>query len=297
MKNFKKYFGVAVILIVFVGMIPSVLHAVKENKERSSGFGEETTVEQTADNTDSTPTETDTTTENNTENNTDETPTEPALPETVEPNPPIQLGDLPARAGEHGIFVTGDASYFDDALFVGDSRTLDLCEFGTLQNADFYSASGMSVFNIKERKSTDRASDLLFADYIKQKTYGKVYIMLGFNECGYVKSGVVKKYQELIDMIRAAQPNAIIYIQANLVVTAHCSATDKYSHNPDIIEMNNLEAKLANGKDILYIDVNTQFCLSDGTLDPSKTGDGQHVYAKCVAEWCEWLKTRIAKTE
>ena len=207
------------------------------------------------------------------------------------------MGDLPARAGEHGVFVTGDASYFDDALFVGDSRTVDLCEYGTLKNADYYSATGMSVFNIQERKSPDGPSNLTFDEFIKQKSYGKVYIMLGLNECGYPKASIVEKYQELIDRIRESQPNAIVYIQANLLVTAECSETDEYSHNPDLIEVNNRESQLANGRDIVYIDINNLFCLSDGTLDPNKTGDGTHIYAKYCAEWCDWLMTRIAKAE
>ena len=34
--------------------------------------------------------------------------------------------------------TTVDASYFDDALFIGDSRTVGLKEYGTLNNATFF---------------------------------------------------------------------------------------------------------------------------------------------------------------
>lgn len=282
MKNYKKYLSVVIIGLVFVCMIPSVLKAVKENHKRNDGFNETQVTEET---TNPTPTET-------SEHTEDET-----TEKTIAPAPPVQQGDLPARAGEYGVFVTSDASYFDDALFIGDSRTVDLCEYGTLKNADYYSSVGMSVFNIRERKSTDNPSNLTFSEFIKHKKYGKVYIMLGFNECGYAKSSIVKKYQQLIDEIRASQPDTIIYIQANLLVTAKCSETDKYSHNPDLIEINNRLAQLANGRDIVYIDINNLFCISDGTLDPSKTGDGTHVRAKCCAEWCDWLMTRTVEAE
>lgn len=300
MRNFKKYLSVAVIGLVFVCMIPSVLNAAKESHKRNADLDPAPVAEETTDIT-PTPAPTETTEPAETDKTTDsaaEAPTpEPATPKPIEPEPSVQLGDLPARAGEHGVFMTGDASYFDDALFVGDSRTVDLCEYGTLKNADYYSTTGMSVFNIHERKSTDNPSDLTFDAFIKQKSYGKVYIMLGLNECGYPKSSIVEEYQELIDQIRAAQPDAVIYIQANLLVTAECSETDEYSHNPDLIEVNNREAQLANGRDIVYIDINNLFCLSDGTLDPSKTGDGTHIYAKYCAEWCDWLMTRIAQVE
>lgn len=286
MKISKKYLSVIVIGLVFVCMIPSVLKAVKENHKSNDGFDKTQMTEEATDvKSQSSSTEVSDSVKNGTS------------AENIPSAPSVKQGDLPARAGECGTFVNGDASYFDDALFVGDSRTVDLCEYGTLKNADYFSATGMNVFNIKDRKSTDNPSNLIFSEFIKQKKYGKVYIMLGFNECGYTKSNIVKKYQELIDQIRTAQPDAVIYIQANLLVTAKCSETDKYSHNPDIIEINNLEAQLADGRNIVYIDINNLFCMSDGTLDPKKTGDGTHIYAKYCTDWCDWLMTRIAQSE
>lgn len=287
MKIPKKYLSVLVIGLVFVCMIPSVLKAVIKNHKSNDGF-DVTSVTEKA---------TDVTSQSASTEVSDSVKATGTSAENIPSAPSVQQGDLPARAGERGTFVNGDASYFDDALFVGDSRTVNLCEYGTLKNADYFSATGMSVFNIKDRTSTNKPSGLIFSEFIKQKKYGKVYIMLGFNECGYTKSNIVKKYQELIDQIRAAQPDAIIYIQANLLVTAECSRTDKYSHNPDIIEINNLESQLADGRNIVYIDINNLFCISDGTLDPKKTGDGTHIYAKYCADWCDWLMTRIAQAE
>ena len=297
MKIFNKYLSVIVIGLVFVGMIPSVLKATKEKQMRNEGFDESLLAEETPY-LSQTPeaTEIPVVAEDGSTPDPEATEAPTPVPATPVPaTPEVQQGNLPARSEERGTFSTGDASYFDDALFVGDSRTVGLREYGTLKNADYFSSTGMSVFNIKDRKSTDNPSDLIFSEFIKQKSYGKVYIMLGFNECGYSKPSVAKKYQELVEQVRAAQPNAIIFIQANMLVTAECSANDKYSHNPDLIEINNLEAQLANGKDIVYIDVNNLFCLPDGTLDPSKSGDGTHVYARCYADWCNWLMTRIVQ--
>lgn len=315
-KNFSEFLAVIVILAVFVGASPFVLKAAIENKNRNAGFDEETPIaEVTPEVTDmpeptTQPTEgpTDQPTASNEPTVSDEptasaevptaapTALPTATPKPVTPAPTVKSGDLPARAGEHGDFVTGDASYFDDALFIGDSRTVGICAYGTLKNADYFSTKGMSVFNINTRKSDYNATDMLFPEFIKAKKYKKVYISLGFNEVGYPKASIQKKYQELIDQIRAAQgEDVIIYLQANLLVTAKCSETDKYSHNPDLIEVNNRIAALADGQKTVYIDVNNIFCLPDGTLDPAKTGDGTHVYAKYYADWCEWLKTRIVR--
>ena len=35
-------------------------------------------------------------------------------------------------------FTTVDASYFDDALFIGDSRTVGIAEYGSLKNATYF---------------------------------------------------------------------------------------------------------------------------------------------------------------
>ncbi len=39
-----------------------------------------------------------------------------------------------------------------DVLFIGDSRTVGLSEYGDLGNADVFADSGMSVFNLLDRK-------------------------------------------------------------------------------------------------------------------------------------------------
>ena len=43
--------------------------------------------------------------------------------------------------------TTVDASYFDDALFIGDSRTVGLKEYGTLNNATFFANTGLSIYD------------------------------------------------------------------------------------------------------------------------------------------------------
>ena len=130
---------------------------------------------------------------------------------------------------------------------------------------------------------------MTFDNFITRKQYKKIYIMLGFNEIGYPKKKTVTRYKELIDSIRALQPDAIFYVQANLLVTEQCSKTDKYSHNPDILELNSMLSELADNKEIFYIDINELFGDGKGNLRNELTGDGTHVYAKYYRDWCDWL--------
>ena len=83
-------------------------------------------------------------------------------------------------------FVTVDYDYFDDALFIGDSRTVGLMEYGNLENAAFFADSGMSVFSLQTKKiSVPETGKVSLEEMLLQKQYGKIYLMLGINELGY----------------------------------------------------------------------------------------------------------------
>ncbi len=294
----NKYSFTVLFALVFLCAIPFVISTFADKNERNEGVASaspEPTVLQTStalpENTDAA------LTAECTEDIHSCTPENTAAPSPVQSHIKIptftQAGEQMYFAPEKGNFVTVDRSYFDDALFVGDSRSTGFCNYGTLKNADYFACVGMSVYNISKKASTvGNSKGQLFADFITKKQYGKVYVMLGFNECGYVKINTVKKYAELLKKIKAAQPNAKIFIEANLLVTAECSETDKYSHNPDLIQLNNMFSELADGEDIFYIDPNPIFADANGYLDPQYTGDGTHPYAKYYPMWCDWLMTR-----
>ena len=49
------------------------------------------------------------------------------------------------------VFQSVDDSYFDDALFIGDSRTEGLALYGSLTNADYFSSVGLTIFKVTEK--------------------------------------------------------------------------------------------------------------------------------------------------
>ena len=46
---------------------------------------------------------------------------------------------------------------------------------------------------------------------------------------------------------------------------------------------------LADGQQIIYLDVNPLFDDESGALNADLTGDGTHVYASAYATWSQWL--------
>ena len=264
MRFIKKYFFLLLMAIVITVSVPFVIKSATDKNARTEGDAPEESWTRAP--------------------HTQEPHiTEPALPQDT-------ASALPSDSSTPGSDLTpaptpsrapADASYFDDALFIGDSRTSGLESYGTLKNADYFCFVGMSVYNIRQREANVKGlGKMTFDNFIKRKQYKKIYIMLGFNEIGYPKKKTVTRYKELIDSIRALQPDAIFYVQANLLVTEQCSKTDKYSHNPDILELNSMLSELADNKEIFYIDINELFGDGKGNLRNELTGDGTHVYAK-----------------
>lgn len=183
----------------------------------------------------------------------------------------------------------------EDALFIGDSRTVGLMEYAGITGADFFCNVGMSVYNINKKPvSVPNVGKVSFTELISNKKYGKIYIMLGVNEVGYETKTTLSKYSELISLIRQSQPNAAVFIEANLHVAKSRSESDKTVNNAAIDNLNAELKKLADGKNVFYLDANTVFDDGAGNLAADKTADGTHLYAKYYAEWGRWIMEQTA---
>lgn len=184
-----------------------------------------------------------------------------------------------------------EESYFDDALFIGDSRTEGMAIYGRLGKADYFASSGMTVFNVLTKETQDiNFSTTDLPSLLASKQYGKIYIMLGINELGYAMESIMQKYENILKDIVSAQPNAKIILCANIYVTKEKSAAVSWLSWENINRLNNNIAALADNKTIFYLDANELFCDDSGYMDPAKTGDGVHPYATGYQEWAGWLQ-------
>lgn len=183
-----------------------------------------------------------------------------------------------------------------DSLFIGDSRTVGIMEYAGLTEANYFCNVGMSVFKIKkERVSVPAVGKITLDELLSNKKYGKIYVMLGINEVGYPFQSIIDKYSDLIEYIEVKQPDATIFIQANLHVSKKRSDRDSYVNNKAINKLNLELSKFANNKNIFYMDANYLFDDKDGNLSIDKTSDNVHLYAKYYVEWGEWICKETAK--
>ena len=183
----------------------------------------------------------------------------------------------------------------EDALFIGDSRTMGLSEYALLDGADFFANVGMSVYNIRKNPvSVPTVGKVTLTELLNNKKYSKIYLMLGINEVGYDFDNTVAEYKELVEFIKEKQPDAVVFIQANLHVTKSRSDSDKVVNNKSINELNTTLSGLADGKEIFYLDANTIFDDETGNLSSDKSEDNAHLYAKYYTEWSKWIITQTA---
>ena len=197
-----------------------------------------------------------------------------------------------AMTTEYDYSIEND-SYFNDAAFLGDSRTLGISDYAGLDGADFYCDSGMTIFKLLGEdgvtyQKTGHKVDM--KQVLQQKHYGKIYMMLGMNELGYGNTEMyLKQYREVVEQIREWQPDAIIYIMANLHVSEAKNNPETEFNNININDKNAASALLANGKDIFYLDCNPLFTDKDGFLNADLTFDGVHLYAQHYDVWKQFL--------
>lgn len=204
-----------------------------------------------------------------------ETPTEPPSEPPTEPDPV-------------------EDSWFDDALFIGDSRTKSMSAQVPLGKAHYFCDHGISVFDVRYKKchSKDFYSTRLDA-LLAENTYGKVYIMLGINSMYMPHEETIKEYKKLIELIQELQPDAAIIMHSVMTVGRE-KAKEKNFSLENIYSLNDMIAELAVDGEIYYIDVNEWIADEDGYLPDGVSNDGVHFYGNLYLEWAQWLRESAA---
>lgn len=185
-------------------------------------------------------------------------------------------------------FVQVDEGYFDDALFIGDSRTVGLRDYTDLaEHADFCCETSLTIYKVLDEdfKGLGTIEEALAA-----KDYGKIYIMVGINELGRgTTEDFMSKYTEVVDTIHELEPEAKIMIQGIMRVTGQKSDSDAIFNNNNINARNNAIATLADNEHIFYIDVNEVVCDEEGNLNSDYTFDQIHLLGVYDDLWKQFL--------
>ena len=249
------------------------------------------------------PTDTDSPEPTDTPEPTDSVPVDTGEPEDTpapEPTPsyPIYYFGTPLAETEP---VEND--HFENAVFLGDSRTEGLQLFGGLKKGDYYWARGMSVF------AADNPNYALFeidgekytlVGTLSKKQYDCVYIMIGINEMGYAASEYEEGLGVLIDKVLAAQPDAVVYLQILPPINeaeARANGLGDYINNKNVALFNDAIVRVAKEKKVVLLDTAEVYRDENGELLADVSADGCHFVYGGYARWIEYLRCHVMDPE
>lgn len=203
-----------------------------------------------------------------------------------------------------------DASWFDDAVFVGDSVTLKLsyyAENGSLGKAEFLCAGslgyGAALQDIDAEGNvhpTYEGEKYTVDDGIQMLGAKKAFIMFGMNDIGlYGIDESIKNMKTLTAKIVEKSPDVEIYIQSVTPMLEDMQLSDL--NNKAIAEFNEKLKAEAEKLGYKYLDVASVMKDEKGNLIPEYCSDpdamGIHFSDEGCKAWVDYLKQNVENTE
>ena len=180
--------------------------------------------------------------------------------------------------------------FYQDTLFIGDSRTVGLSEYGQIPEATFFANSGMSVYDLeKDTEEIEGLGTVTLDELLGKKAFKRIYIMIGINELGYNQDVTIEKYRALVQKVMENQKEAQINICANMHVTYQRSQTDTIFNNTNIDILNQKMYECAQENHLNYIDVNVIFDDENHALAEAYSNDDTHPIGRYYKSWTIWL--------
>ena len=200
------------------------------------------------------------------------------------------------------VFQAVEDDYFDDAVFIGDSRTVGMYEYSSLRDTStFYASEGLSVHKLFTARIVEvpgQRSRITVEQALSENHFSKVYFMMGINEMGTgTVESFLEKYAECVNRIRELQPDAIIYLQGIMQVTTERSEQGDYITNEGIALRNEGIKALADNETCFYLEVNEAVCDENGGMVAEYTHDGVHLKAQYIDLWKDYLKNHAVVRE
>ncbi|MEY8386020.1 GDSL-type esterase/lipase family protein [Oscillospiraceae bacterium 38-13] len=213
-----------------------------------------------------------------------------ALPEGVEEPLPCPVPETEAV----------EDTYFDGAVFLGDSRTEGLYLYSGLKTGQFYTSVGATVESVFSKNvwKTEEGEKVPLLDAFQAEECDKIYVMLGLNELGWTKTKTYHdQYAKLVDRLREDHPEAKIILQSLPPVSAKQEAKKSYVNNERIAAYNEVIRTLAEEKQCYFLDVAACLTNGEGLLPPDLNFDGIHLNPAGCKIWLKYLRTHSLEEE
>lgn len=174
-----------------------------------------------------------------------------------------------------------DDDYFDNTVFIGDSRTVAMQALNLINPKDTFAVNGINHIDYMSWNFYDEVTGIngTIFDIVASRKPEKIYVALGVNGVAFMqKSTFLEKYIEMIEKLMKASPNSKIIIESILPVNEETyNRGNPNMNNVNVDDMNRELLNLVNIKGIYYLD------LSDVLKDENNRlarkydcGDGIH---------------------
>lgn len=180
--------------------------------------------------------------------------------------------------------------FFENTLFIGDSRTVGLMEYGNIQGAHFFATSGLCIYDLDDTAiDIPGVGKVTILELLAKQNYSRIYLMMGINELGADIDYTGNMYREFITKIMELQPDTQLVICGNLHVTKGRSDSDTIYNNANIDRLNSHLKEIAQEKHLKYIDSNSIFDDETNSLSEAYTNDRTHPLGVNYQRWVVWL--------
>lgn len=193
--------------------------------------------------------------------------------------------------------AAADESYFDDAIFIGDSLTDGLAAYELLPREQVLADTGINPQTILTRECIgEEGAEQTVVEAAADLDPAKIYIMLGSNGVAFLNfDDIIGWYGELIDALQADHPDAEIYVQSILPVTADKHLEQELLTNERITELNGMIAEMAAEKGCFYLNVSEAVADENGCLPDDLSADGMHFGVSTYRVWLDYLLTHTVE--
>lgn len=183
-----------------------------------------------------------------------------------------------------------DESFFKDDLFIGDSISTGLVNYGYLKGSNVFAQIGLNP-ETAISKEYDGYTSVSKAEEMKPK---RIYIMLGSNGLAYMgNTYMIQQMKLLVEALREATPDSYIYVISIPPVTKTHD-----SEGQETMAMvngyNKLLKDFADEEGVVYLDLCSQLQDSTGYFsDKYAEVDGLHFLGSAYKKMLSFIQSSI----
>lgn len=188
-----------------------------------------------------------------------------------------------------------DDSYFEDAVFIGDSRMQGFRNLSGITKGSFVTAVGMELENFyTDSQIATAAGNVTVLDALKNINFSKIYMMLGTNELGaFDMNQVGESYRQVLADIKQLSSSAdpVVYVYSVIYVDESLVTTGDYVNNANVDAVNMEILKMCKEEGYHYINLNEVLSNGYHGLISGAAEDGIHLNTDYCKDWLEYTKT------